>query len=93
MQCDKSWRFFCTLGNFLKPFATMNLPKSPFIDIWQFLSGHTVAPVSKSVKYSVDSLIAYLRSIFLDNSLIVKQKKIVYAIEIFPYNLTYNGPL
>ena len=29
LHCDQSWRFFCTLGNFLKPFATMNLPKSP----------------------------------------------------------------
>ena len=28
-QCDQIERFFCTLGNFLKPLATNNLPKSP----------------------------------------------------------------
>ena len=28
-QCDQIGRFFWTLGNFLKPLATMNLPKSP----------------------------------------------------------------
>ena len=26
-QCDQSWWFFVLLGNFLKPFATINLPK------------------------------------------------------------------
>ena len=28
-QCDQIGRFFCTLGNFLKPLAAINLPKSP----------------------------------------------------------------
>ena len=28
-QCDQIGRFFCTLGNFLKPLATINLPKYP----------------------------------------------------------------
>ena len=28
-QCDQIGRFFCTLGNFSKPLATINLPKSP----------------------------------------------------------------
>ena len=27
-QCDQIGRFFCTLGNFFKPLATINLPKS-----------------------------------------------------------------
>ena len=27
-QCDQIGRFFCTLGNFLKPLALINLPKS-----------------------------------------------------------------
>ena len=29
MQCDQIGRFFWTLGNFLKPLATINLPKFP----------------------------------------------------------------
>ena len=28
-QCDQIWRFFWILGNFLKPLATIILPKSP----------------------------------------------------------------
>ena len=28
-QCDQIWRFFWTLGTFLKPLATINLSKSP----------------------------------------------------------------
>ena len=28
-QCDQIWRFFWTLGNFLKPLAITNWPKSP----------------------------------------------------------------
>ena len=28
LQCDQIRQFFCTLGNFLKPLAKINLPKS-----------------------------------------------------------------
>ena len=29
VQCDQIWRFFCTLGNFLKALATINFPNLP----------------------------------------------------------------
>ena len=36
---------FCTLGNFLKPFATINLPKSP-IFLGNFCNGAKIIHVS-----------------------------------------------
>ena len=38
-QCDQIGWFLCTLGNFVKPLAKINL--ATFIDIWRFFSGHT----------------------------------------------------
>ena len=37
--------YFLHFGQLLKPFATIILPKSTFIDIWRFLSGHTGSEV------------------------------------------------
>ena len=54
------WTIYWTLGNLIKPLATINLPKSPtflgnwnhfwvtFIDIWRFYSGQ-IAPFSFSL--------------------------------------------
>ena len=44
-QCDQIGRFFCTLGNFLKPLATINFPKSP-IFLGNFCKGVKISHFS-----------------------------------------------
>ena len=39
---------FCTLGNFLKPFATINLPKSPTF-LGNFCKGAKIIHVSSEI--------------------------------------------
>ena len=83
MQCDQIGRFFCTLGNFFKPLATINLPKS-LTFLGNFCKG------IKIYHFSSEIIFGPLLQTFGDFYLVTLQSHVTFCLYLVNHRITVS---